>query len=154
MSPATMHLPPAAWSAPASAHVVFLAGSIEMGTATDWQSELVAALPENVVALNPRRAEWDSSWRQSIEEPNFREQVEWELDGLDRASTIAMWFAPETRAPITLLELGLHARSGKLVIGCPEGFWRRGNIEVVAAKHAIPLFADWAEFVMAVIGRT
>ncbi len=151
---ATVHLPPAAWSSPENAHVVFLAGSIEMGTAIDWQSELVAALPSNVVALNPRREEWDSSWRQSIDEPKFREQVEWELDGLDRAHTIAMWFVPETRAPITLLELGLHARSAKLVIGCPAGFWRRGNIEIVAAKYAIPLFDNWEEFVIAVIGRT
>jgi hypothetical protein len=154
MARATVHLPPAAWAAPENAHVVFLAGSIEMGTATDWQSDLVAALPEHVVALNPRRTEWDASWRQSIDEPRFREQVDWELDGLDRAHTIAMWFAPETRSPITLLELGLHARSTKLVIGCPDGFWRRGNIEIVAAKYSIPLFQEWAEFVAAVIGRT
>ena len=128
--------------------VVFLAGSIEMGAAEDWQARLTGVLGDrDVVVLNPRRDEWDASWRQSIDEPKFREQVEWELAGLERADVIAMWFAPETRAPITLLELGLHARGGKLVVGCPAGFWRRGNIEVVCARYGIPLVADWDDFV-------
>jgi hypothetical protein len=128
--------------------VVFLAGSIEMGAAEDWQARLAGALGDrDLVVLNPRRDEWDASWRQSIDEPKFREQVEWELAGLERADVIAMWFAPDTRAPITLLELGLHARGGKLVIGCPAGFWRRGNIEVVCARYGIPLVADWDDFV-------
>jgi hypothetical protein len=24
---------------------------------------------------------------------------------------------------------------------CPEGFWRRGNVEMVCRRHRIPLFA-------------
>jgi len=122
-----------------------------MGVAEDWQARLIARLGEGVVALNPRRAEWDASWRQSIDEPKFREQVEWELDGLERADVIAMWFAPETKAPITLLELGLFARSGKVVVGCPDGFWRKGNVEVVCARFGCTLAADWESFVAAVL---
>jgi hypothetical protein len=64
-----------------------------------------------------------------------------------------MWFAPETQAPITLLELGLHARGGRLVVGCPDGFWRKGNIEIVCARYAIPLANDWQSFVGAVRAR-
>ena len=70
--------------------------------------------------------------------------MEWELDGLERADVIAMWFAPDTRAPITLLELGLHARRKKVVVGCPDGFWRRGNVEIVCARFGIPLVSTWA----------
>ena len=133
---------------------MFLAGSIEMGTAKDWQSELVTALGKRTVTiLNPRREEWDSTWRQSIDEPNFREQVEWELDGLERADLVAMWFAPETVAPITLLELGLTARADKLVVGCPDGFWRKGNIEVVCARFGIPLTTSWPAFVAIVCAK-
>jgi len=142
--------PPARWTAAADASVIFLAGSIEMGSAIDWQAELAAVLPADTVVCNPRRDAWDAGWRQSIDEPRFREQVEWELDGLDRADVIAMWFVPETRAPITLLELGLHARGGKLVVGCPDGFWRKGNVEVVCARFGIPLAGDWAAFVAGV----
>jgi len=32
--------------------------------------------------------------------PQFRGQVEWELEGLERASVVAMYFAPATRARI------------------------------------------------------
>ncbi len=143
--------PPAPFTASASDRVVFLAGSIDQGHADDWQAAIAAALGDlDIVMLNPRRDAWDATWRQSIENPEFRDQVTWELDGLERANRIAVWFAPASRAPITLLELGLHARGGKLVVGCPPGFWRRGNVEVVCERFAIPLVASWDDFVAAV----
>ena len=124
---------------------VFVAGSIEMGAAGPWQTELEAALADAPVTIwNPRRDAWDSSWRQSIDEPLFREQVEWELEALERASLVAMYFAPETRSPISLLELGLFARSGKLVVCCPEGYWRRGNVQVVCRRYGVREVADLA----------
>ncbi len=91
---------------------VFLAGSIEMGRAEAWQAVVESSLADLPIAiLNPRRDEWDASWEQSFHNPLFREQVEWELEGLERASVVAMYFAPATQAPITPLELGLLARS-------------------------------------------
>src|SRR5438067_7529126 len=99
---------------------VFLAGSIEMGAAGPWQAAVEQTLAaESVVVLNPRRDEWDATWEQSIRNPQFREQVEWELDAQERATGIAMYFDLGTKSPITLLELGLFARSGRLVVGCP-----------------------------------
>lgn len=142
--------PPTVLAIDSSERVVFLAGSIEMGVAEDWQVKLTASL-SHVTVLNPRRDEWDASWRQSIDEPKFREQVEWELAGLERADVIAMWFVAETKSPITLLELGLHARGGKLIVGCPPGFWRRGNLEVVCARYGVPLHETWEAFRDAVV---
>ena len=122
---------------------VFLAGSIEMGAADDWQTEVERALQDlDVLILNPRRDEWDASWVQSIDNPQFREQVEWELAGLERAAVVAMYFAPSTKAPVTLLELGLCARAGKLIVCCPEGYWRRGNVEVVCQRYGVSLVDD------------
>jgi hypothetical protein len=127
---------------------VFLAGSIEMGVAEDWQSRVTDGLADlDVVILNPRRDAWDSSWVQSIHNAQFREQVEWELEGLERTSVVAMYFAPTTKAPITLLELGLCAHSGRLLVCCPEGYWRRGNVEVVCARHGVPLVGELDELV-------
>ena len=143
--------PPAPIDARADECVLFEAGSIEMGKATDWQASLAEALAAREgVILNPRREQWDSSWRQSIEDERFREQVTWELDGLERANVVAVWFAPDTKSPVTLLELGLHVRSGRLVVGCPDGFWRKGNIEVVCKRFDTPLCHDWTSFVAAV----
>jgi hypothetical protein len=151
---ASVHKPPAAVEYRGGAPVIFLAGSIEMGVAEDWQTEMTAALADlDVVVLNPRRDDWDASWTQSITDDNFRGQVEWELAGMERADVIAMYFAPSTRAPITLLELGLWARSGKVVVGCPDGFWRKGNVEVVARRYGVPLHASLEALTAAVRAR-
>ena len=112
-----------------------------MGRAAEWQTSVEEALAGSDVAiLNPRRKDWDATWAQSIDDPRFREQVEWELQALERAEVIAMYFAPETKAPVTLLELGLFARSGRVAVCCPEGFWRKGNVDVVCARYGVPRF--------------
>ncbi len=117
---------------------VFLAGSIEMGAAENWQKTLEDALAdEAIILLNPRRDEWDSSWVQDIGNPQFREQVEWELQAQEQADLIAMYFDPQTKAPITLLELGLFAHSQKLIVCCPDGYWRKGNVDIVCQRYSI-----------------
>lgn len=124
---------------------VFLAGSIEMGVAEDWQAKVSAALaPLDVLVLNPRRSNWDSSWAQTIDNPPFREQVEWELDALDAADVVLMYFAPATKSPITLLELGIHAAANpdKMIVCCPEGFWRKGNVDIVCARYGVAQASD------------
>jgi len=119
---------------------VFLSGSIELGTAEDWQAHVEHSLADlDALILNPRRDEWDASWEQSISNPHFREQVQWELDAQEQAAVIAMYFAPDTKAPITLLELGLFARMGKVMVCCPPGYWRRGNVEIVCHRFGLPL---------------
>ena len=129
-------------SRPALEKRVFLAGSIEMGQAEQWQEQFVNAMSDlsDLVIFNPRRDDWDSSWRQRADDPQFFEQVNWELDMLDAADIVVMYLAPGTRSPVSLLELGLCARSGKLLVCCPAGFWRRGNVEVVCLRHQIPLY--------------
>ena len=124
-----------------SYHHIFLAGSIEMGVAEDWQSRLTDELiNKNVVLYNPRRDEWDSSWEQSIMNPQFYQQVNWEMNALEKSHLIIMYFSPETKSPISLLELGLHAASGKMIVCCPEGFWRKGNVDIVCDRYNIPNF--------------
>jgi hypothetical protein len=120
---------------------VFLAGSIEMGKAINWQTELVSGLSghdnEPYIVYNPRRDDWDSSWEQKITNDQFREQVEWELSSLDDSDIIVMYFDPNTQSPISLLELGLYADSGKVIVYCPNGFWRKGNVDIVCKKYGI-----------------
>jgi len=123
--------------------VIFLAGSIEMGIAEDWQSRIVNECSgKRVTFLNPRRGEWDSSWEQKVENPQFYQQVNWEMNALDKADIIIMYFSPETKSPISLLELGLYASSGKMIVCCPDGFWRKGNVEAVCEKYNIQMVED------------
>ncbi len=125
----------------------FLAGSIEMGKAEDWQAEMTKFFNElDWGVFNPRRDDWDSSWKQTFENPQFFQQVSWELNALDTADFILLHFVPETLSPISLYEFGRYSTSGKMVVVCPKGFWREGNIEVACHKDNIPLFNTLDEF--------
>jgi len=132
---------------------VFLAGTIEMGTAENWQSHVVTQLKDIEGTIwNPRRDAWDSSWEQRASNPQFREQVEWELNYLEAADQILMYFDPTSKSPVTLLELGLlalvvHGRRQSLTVCCPDGFWRKGNVEFVCERYRIPLVHTFDDFV-------
>lgn len=126
---------------------VFLAGSIEQNTAELWQDDLTEHLNDlPITILNPRRDNWDPSWEQRKRNPEFSFQVKWELDCQRRADIIAMYFDPNTKSPITLLELGLFATTGKLIVCCPDGFWRKGNVEIVCEDYDIPMIETRDEF--------
>lgn len=140
---------------------VFLAGSIEMGKAENWQKalgeELEALYGDKIVILDPRRDDWDSTWTQEDKEGSaFREQVDWEQKALNHADVQFFYFSPGTISPITLLELGQHIGTSDVVVCCPEGYFRKGNVDVVcrhadtlnhpsieAAKHALIAKIDY-----------
>jgi hypothetical protein len=121
---------------------VFLAGSIEMGAAEDWQSVIPELFNDRnkLTFLNPRRDDWDSSWEQKESNPQFSKQVNWEMNMLDVCDIIFMYFSPETKSPISLLELGLYANSGKMIVCCPDEFWRKGNVDIVCSRYNIPVY--------------
>ena len=126
---------------------IFLAGSIEMGTAEKWQDKVIKAFKKtSLVFFNPRRDAWDSSWEQSIDNPQFYEQVNWELDHLSLANEILMYFDPNTKSPISLLELGLFSDSDITVI-CPPGFWRKGNVDIVCERYQIRQMSSIEEWI-------
>ena len=125
---------------------VFLGGTIDMGYSNDWQTKLINDLNElDGIILNPRRDNWDSSWEQKSTNPNFLEQVNWELEGQERASIICYYFAGESKSPITLLELGLFKDKTPIVF-CPENFYRYGNIDIVCDRYKMPHYTTYSEF--------
>ncbi len=128
---------------------VFLAGSIESDKAEKWQDMVSKALQnEEITILNPRRTSWDSSWEQSIDNPKFKEQVNWELIALEQADLIVMYFDPQTKSPISLLELGLFAKSNKMIVCCPEGFWRKGNVDMVCRRYGVSQVQNLKELII------
>jgi hypothetical protein len=129
---------------------VFLGGSIEMGLADPWQDRLVNEFKDaDIRFLNPRRDDWDSSWVQEASNPQFSQQVNWELDALDYSDLIVFYFDPDTKSPITLMELGLYAASGKVIIVCcPDEFWRKGNVEIVCQRYGIKMVNNFDELVI------
>ena len=126
---------------------IFLAGSIEMGAAEKWQDIVCEKLGDYYNIINPRRDDWDSTWEQNYEHPGFNQQVNWELTGLEIANEILFYFDPNTKSPITLLELGLYATSGKCHVICPNGFWRKGNVDIVCSRYNIRMHDSLQDYI-------
>ncbi len=64
--------------------------------------------------------------------------MEWELDGIEQSDYVCFYFDPATKSPVSLLEFGLAIGLDKQVlIACPTGFWRKGNIDVLAKRKSL-----------------
>ena len=106
---------------------VFLAGTIDMGNSENWQEEVIKLFNGPLLKemgftiYNPRRIE-------GLKSEDQEEQIQWELNHLDKADTILMNLLPSSKSPISLLEFGLYAKSGKLVVVCPKEFYRYSNV--------------------------
>lgn len=134
-----------------NAFTIFLGGSIEMNRAERWQDRIASDLAaEDVVLLNPRRDDWDSSWKQDpTTGTQFYEQVTWELDAQDHADLLVYYFDPATVSPITLLELGAYgyAEPEAVVVCCPPAYFRYGNVRIFCDRHGIVLVESYDELI-------
>ena len=84
---------PESFSKARNCPAIFLAGSIEMGVAEEWQKKVEAKLQDrDCLVVNPRRDDWDASWEQTIENEQFHAQVTWEQNSLDIVDFIFMYF--------------------------------------------------------------
>lgn len=131
---------------------VFLAGSIEMGKATDWQNQIERALIDfDVTLFNPRRNNWNSKWEQTEKNDDFNYQVNWELNRLDSTDIVFMNFLPDTKSPISLLELGAYAKTKKMIVCCPPGFWRKGNVDIFCNRNGISVYSEFDDAIGALM---
>lgn len=122
---------------------IFLAGAIDQGQAIDWQKKVARALDEfDILILNPRRDDWNPDWDQTPDNPEFREQVNWELDAQAAADMVIFVFTKDSKAPITFLEFGLFAPVKDAVVCAEDGFYRQGNLDIVAQRYRVPMYHD------------
>lgn len=127
---------------------LFLAGSIEQNNAEHWQKRVIEQFKDadDMIILNPRREEWTEDMGRTA----MDQQVNWELDALARADAVFMYFSPGTRSPISLLELGMFAGANetgcvlnRMVVCCPDGFWRKDNVRIVCHRAGIPMYSNF-----------
>ena len=117
---------------------VFLAGTIDMGNSSDWQSKVAErfeAVGGKWLLFNPRQKHWDASKTGEIDY-----QVNWELEHLEASDLIIMNILETSKSPISLLEMGLFARSGKMYVVCPRGFYRYDNVRITCKHYGIALY--------------
>ena len=130
---------------------IFLGGTIEMGNSEDWQTEIYNSLKivddnmgfcDNIDVFNPRRESWDSSWTQEQANPQFNGQVNWELDNIEDSDIIFFNILPDSKSPITLMEIGLCKDRPSVIVCCPEGFYRKGNVDIVCSRYGMQQYTD------------
>lgn len=132
---------------PSDIPLVFLAGAIDMGEADNWQERVIIALEQidDFVLLNPRR--------KVFTEETETEQINWELNALEMCNLIMMWFPKDADAPISLFETGLYLRSGKLLLGVENGFFREKNLLITAQKYHVPVHHSLDQLIEIVISH-
>lgn len=132
---------------------VFLAGTIDDGSSVNWQDQLIEKLlfynfDENddrdfdedfsigdLIIYNPRREYWPANTHKE----EIKKQIKWEQEHLENADIIIMNILPDSKSPISLLELGLYGPEGKMIVFCSEDFYRFDNVELTCERYNIPL---------------
>lgn len=140
---------------------IFLAGTIDNGNSFDWQKDIEYSLEhlnKNIALLNPRRNNWDPSLQQRMSNPTFNEQVNWEMDNINKCDILFMNFLEDSLSPISLLELGIiygiktsKEINKQIIVIAPDKFWRKGNIEVVCDKMDVPVYSNYQDGLNALI---
>jgi hypothetical protein len=125
---------------------VFTAGSIEMGKAVHWQKHMAIRLSHLPITVNnPRRGHWDNSLSKDAAAEQLKKQIAWELYALEQADVICFFFDVTTISPVTLLELGLWAASGKIVVCCAQKYHRSGNVQITCEHYGVPFVRSFDE---------
>ena len=128
---------------------VFLAGTIDNGNSLNWQDKTIIELMNlginDIEIYNPRREHWNPN--PSKEEMEC--QIKWEQEYLDKADFIAMVLLDDSKSPISLLELGLYAKSHKLIVFCTPDFYRWDNVRLTCEKYNIQLVESTHPLVIA-----
>lgn len=134
---------------------IFLAGTTSKVDSGDWREELSVSLSDLPVTIfNPYRPDWDSSWHEDIDCKPFREQVEWEIEKQRQADILVVFFHPATQAPISLLELGISIKTpGKAIVVCPQGYWKRGYVQIVCNKFGVEMVNTVGDLKEAILKR-
>lgn len=128
---------------------VFLAGTIDNGNSLNWQDKTIIELinlgVKNLEVFNPRREHWNPNPTKE----EMEKQIKWEQEHLDKANVIAMVLLDDSKSPISLLELGLYAKSKKLIVFCTPNFYRWDNVRLTCEKYNITLIQDLHPLIIA-----
>lgn len=118
----------------------FLAGSIDFDSSHSWREKVKKELKGTIRFFDPTRIEHND-----FTDAQMKEHIEWELDALKLSDRILLNLLPESKSPISLVELGLYVQSDKLIVVCPKSFYKRRYIETICNKYDTVLFDNLDE---------
>lgn len=102
-------------------HRVYLAGSTK---GDNWQRRFVKEMSDlDVDVFNPRSV--------------VDGQYGWEVDHLNIATVIALYFDPSDPSPSGLLTLGMYAKTDRLIVCCPKTFYKKDDVDIICEREDI-----------------
>ncbi|MHC4779054.1 MAG: nucleoside 2-deoxyribosyltransferase domain-containing protein [Planctomycetota bacterium] len=139
--------PPERWN-----HAIFLAGPTPRDPETpSWRPDalkILEAFGYQGVVFIPEHE--DGRWQGS-----YQDQVDWEHMGLEMADKIVFWVPRDLRtmpALTTNVEFGNYVRSGKAVLGHPDGAPKMRYLDWLAGEHDTPVYTTMTETLGNAIG--
>lgn len=132
-------------------NTMFLAGTIDNGNSEDWQETAIKLLKrkkelpfcDQLHVYNPRR----KNWNPDASEEELVNQINWEMDKMRESDYILFNFLPDSKSPITMLELGYMSENTQCFVCCPKKFYRYTNIKVFCERIGIPVFDTLEELI-------
>lgn len=132
---------------------IFLAGPTPRSAdVKSWRPEAIAILERygfSGTVLVPETA--DGEWRH-----NYDDQIGWEWDGLNQASTIVFWCPRdlvEMPAFTTNVEFGLYAATSKVVYGRPDEAPKMKYLDALAQRYNIKIHNTLEQTILAAVTR-
>lgn len=128
----------------------FLAGTIETENSEDWRKKYVEEMKDianNITDCRNIEENYNSETdviviynpKRNTPPEDIDTQINWELEALENVDNIYVNFEKNSKSPISLLELGLFARTGKICVTCPKEFYKYDNVRVVCERYNIPM---------------
>ena len=136
------------------ARSVFLAGPSPRGHGEDdWRQRACAYLEQigfdgTVCIPLPRDGHYHENY-------DYAGQIDWELEYLDKAGAIAFWIPRDLKMLpgfTTNVEFGRFSRSGRAVLGYPEGAPKMRYLHHLARLDGVPVFHTMEETLDAAVG--
>lgn len=121
---------------------IFLAGPTPRDDRTpSWRPEALAILQEkgfDGTVFVPEHETWASH-------DDYDAQVKWEIEALNRSTAIVFW-VPRVLGTMpaftTNVEFGMYLKSGRAVLGYPEGAPKMAYLKSVALSFGVPVVHD------------
>ena len=122
---------------PTDLDCVFLAGSMPAQKDTNWRHEAINKLGDGYHFFDPTNPDHDT-----LNDEQMRAHIKWELDALKLSDYVVLNFLPDSTSPISLVELGLYMASEKLLVICPQEFYKWRYIDTLCKEYGTPIFQN------------
>lgn len=117
--------------------LMFLAGSIDLQLSGNWRKSIANKLCDQFDFFDPTAIH-----HETLTASQWKQHIKWELEAMEKVDVILMNFLPSAKSPISLVELGLNTRGKKLVVICPNEFYKKQYINALCEHYSTPLFGD------------